>query len=91
MAEMLAESPSPDSSPDLAAEDEQLLGRFRIAWGLLDLNTRLRLLPEVIQEVRFHEAESRLQLRLDMDAIKRIASAEEGEGERDEGDDSAAC
>ncbi len=91
VAEMLAEPASSDSSPDLEAEDGQLLSRFRVAWGLLEFNTRLRLLPEVIQEVRFYEAESRLQLRLDMDAVRRITSGDGGEGEHDEGDDSAAC
>jgi site-specific DNA recombinase len=57
---------------DKAGEDRELLRRFQIAWGVLDFTARMRMLPEIVQQVVHHEGISSLAVTLDADALKRL-------------------
>ena len=83
VAEILADPAVAKGIADATRGDRRRLRRFQTAWALLDLQTQRRLLPEIIEQVVFDESDSKLQVRLNMDAVGRIIK--QGNGLRDPG------
>jgi len=70
---MLVEPELQESLSHLLDEQRQLVRGFQVAWDLLDSLARMRMLPEAVEEVRHREADSMLDVRLDMDGLKSTA------------------
>ncbi len=72
VSDMLADSTLADSLPDLTGDVRKLLRRFHVIWDILDLQARMRFLPEIVEQVVYRESDSTLELRIDTDILAHI-------------------
>jgi len=71
---MLGERTDPSGAGRVSPGVVLRMRRFQVIWGLLDFMTQRRLLPEVVESIRFSESDSELSVSLNRDAVARVVN-----------------